>query len=204
MKYFTDHFAFISANGRVKDLWVKIECWIQIEILRIQSLDKRCIFEPIGDVENHEQLLYVLRYHTKAWEEGNDQNPFHEEVGYFIWDKLNRQVLKSFIVPRGIAVNAGGTADENATEFSVFADLGSTTYGICSNKFLDSEFQTVSYQIKFEFIDEDCFTYDENTRIKIKGQDKIFDHIEKNTLKKESVKNTKKLLENGCAHIKRA
>lgn len=142
------------------------------------------IFEPIGDVENHEQLLYALRYHTKAWEEGDDEKPFHEEVGYFIWDKMNRQIMKSFIVPRGIAVNAGGSAEENATEFTVSAELGSNTYGICSNKFLDSEFQTVSYQVKFEFIDEDVFSYDENTRIKIKGQDKIFDHTEKNTLKK--------------------
>jgi hypothetical protein len=141
-------------------------------------------FIPIGDVENHEQLLYALRYSTKAWEEGDDEAPFHEEVGYFIWDKNTRQVLKSFIVPRGIAVNAGGTADINATEFKVKAELGSTTYGLCSNKFLDKEFQTVSYETKFEFITEDSFTYEENTRIKIKGQDKIFDHIEKNTLKK--------------------
>lgn len=141
-------------------------------------------FEPIGDVENHEQLLYALRYHTKAWEEGDDEDPFHEEVGYFIWDKVNRQVMKSFIVPRGIAVNAGGEADVNATEFSMKAELGSNTYGVCSNKFLDEEFQTVSYEVKFEFLDEDEFRYDENTRIKIKGQDKIFDHTESNVLKK--------------------
>ncbi|MCP4915032.1 MAG: FABP family protein [Oligoflexia bacterium] len=139
-------------------------------------------FEPIGDVENHEQLLYALRYSTLAWEEGDDEEPFHEEVGYFIWDKANRQVMKSFIVPRGIAVQAGGEADVNATEFSMKADLGSQTYGLCSNKFLDEEFQTVSYEIKFEFLDEDKFLYDENTRIKIKGQDQIFDHTEKNTL----------------------
>ena len=55
------------------------------------------IFEPIGDVENHEQILYALRYHTKAWEEGDDEEPFHEEVGYFIWDQANKQVMKSFI-----------------------------------------------------------------------------------------------------------
>jgi hypothetical protein len=141
-------------------------------------------FEAIGDVENHEQLLYALRYHTRAWEEGDNDKPFHEEVGYFIWDKANRQVLKSFIVPRGIAVNAGGTAEENATDFTVYAELGSNTYGVCSNKFLDKEFQTISYQIKFEFIDEDVFCYDETTKIKILGQDKIFDHTEKNTLRR--------------------
>jgi hypothetical protein len=34
-------------------------------------------FEPIGDVENHEQVLYALSYSTKAWEEGDDEEPFH-------------------------------------------------------------------------------------------------------------------------------
>lgn len=143
------------------------------------------IFEPIEDVGNHEQILYVLRYHTKAWEEGKselDDKAFHEEVGYFIWDKANRQVMKSFIVPRGIAVNAGGDADENATEIKVSAELGSNTYGLCSNKFLDEEFQTVRYDVTFKFIDEDTFSYDENTQIKVKGMNKIFDHTEKNTL----------------------
>lgn len=145
------------------------------------------IFEPIGDVVNHEQLLYVLRYHTKAWEEGKDgpnDNPFHEEVGYFIWDKANRQVMKSFIVPRGVAVNAGGDADINDTEFKVSAILGSPTYGLCSNKFLDEEFQTVRYDLKIKFLDEETFSYEENTQLKIKGQAKIFDHTERNTLRK--------------------
>jgi hypothetical protein len=142
-------------------------------------------FEPIGDVNNHEQVLYALRYSTKAYEEGDDEEAFHEEVGYFIWDKDNRQVMKSFIVPRGIAVNAGGEADINATEFSVLAQLGSSTYGLCSNKFLDQEFQTISYELKIEFIDEDEFSYDENSKIKIKGQEKIFDHTEKNILKRK-------------------
>lgn len=143
------------------------------------------IFEPIGDVNNHEQVLYALRYHTKAWEEGRDglNDPhFHEEVGYFIWDKVNHQVLKSFIVPRGVAVNAGGDADRDATEFSLSAVLGSHTYGVCSNKFLDEEFQTVRYDVKYEIIDEDTFSYDENTQLKIKNQNLIFDHTEKNTL----------------------
>ena len=142
------------------------------------------IFEPIGDVNNHEQVLYSLRYSTKAWEEGNESDPFHEEVGYFIWDKDNRQVMKSFIGPRGIAVNAGGDADINGTEFTVKAELGSHTYGLCSNKFLDEEFQTISYENKFEFIDDGVFKYSENSRIKIKGQGEVFDHTESNILKK--------------------
>jgi len=143
------------------------------------------IFEPIGDVNNHEQVLYVLRYHTKAWEEGEhgiDDKHFHEEVGYFIWDKVRRQLMKSFIVPRGIAVNAGGDADQDATEFKLSAVLGSNTYGVCSNQFLDEEFQTIRYDVKFVLVDENTFSYEENTQIKIRGQQGLFDHTEKNTL----------------------
>jgi len=44
---------------------------------------------------------------------------------------------------------------------------------------LYQEFQTISYELKIEFIDEDEFSYDENSRIKIKGQENIFDHTEK-------------------------
>jgi len=51
--------------------------------------------------------------------------------------------MKSFIVPRGIAFNAGGDAEQDSTDFKLSAELGSRTYGLCSNKFLDQEFQTV-------------------------------------------------------------
>tara|TARA_Y100000385_G_C12578553_1_gene419439 strand:- start:103 stop:258 length:156 start_codon:yes stop_codon:yes gene_type:complete len=51
--------------------------------------------------------------------------------------------MKSFIVLRGVAVQAVGEADINATEFSVQAKLGSNTFRICSNKFLYEEFQTI-------------------------------------------------------------
>lgn len=141
-------------------------------------------FEPIGDVENHEQLLYALRYSTKAWEEGDDEEPFHEEVGYFIWDKENKQVLKSFIVPRGIAVNAGGATTSDAKEFTVSADLGSETYGISSNLFLNKEFKTVRYDVTFKQLDKNTFSYDEDTQIEIKGQDELFHHTEKNVLRR--------------------
>lgn len=141
-------------------------------------------FEAIGEVENHEQSLYALRYSTLAWEEGDDEAPFHEEVGYFIWDSENKQVLKSFIVPRGIAVNAGGPAEANSKEFTVSADVGSETYGISSNIFLDKEFKSVRYDVTFKQIDENTFSYDEDTQIKIKNHKELFHHTEKNILKR--------------------
>lgn len=142
------------------------------------------IFEPIGEVKNHEQILYALKYSTRAWEEGGDDEPFHEEVGYFIWDNCNKQVLKSFIVPRGIAVNAGGTTDSESKEFTISAKVGHEAYGISSNLFLNEEFKTLRYDVTFKQIDQNSFSYEEDTQIKIKGQAEIFHHTEKNKLRR--------------------
>lgn len=142
-------------------------------------------FIPIGDVENHEQLLYVLKYSTTAWEEGDDDS-FHEEVGYFIWDSENKQVMKSFIVPRGISVNAGGTAEVDAKKLEFEAVLGSETYGLCSNQFLNDEFKTIRYSIELNKIDKNTFSYNEDSEIKIKNQTDIFHHTEHNIMTRVS------------------
>ena len=93
--------------------------------------------------------------------------------------------MRCFIVPRGISVIAGGTVEPDAREFNLSADVGSETYGICSNIFLDREFKTVRYELKVSVHDENSFSYDEDTQLMIKGQDEIFHHIDKNTLKRQ-------------------
>ena len=144
---------------------------------------ERMEFVPIGQVDNHEQTLFGLRYSTMAWRLGVEE-PFHEEVGYYLWDKANKQVLRSFIVPRGVSVQAGGTVEEDAKQFKLAAELGSETYGICSNKFLDVEFKTLAFKMDVTIHNEDSFSYDEETVLKIKGQDKSFSHTDKNTLQR--------------------
>lgn len=141
------------------------------------------VLEPFGPVNNHAQTLYGLRYSTTAWPVGQE-NPFHEETGYWLWDPEEKQVLRCFIVPRGVTVIAGGTVEPEAREFQLAAEVGSETYGICSNKFLDQEFKTVRYELKITVHDENCFSYEEDTQLQIKGQDKLFHHTDENTLKR--------------------
>ncbi len=90
-------------------------------------------FVPLENITNHEQELRVLRYSTKSWAQGSDDNPFHEEVGYFIWDSQRQQLMEPFSIPRGVVVNAGGRVEANASEFTLRADIGSNVYGVCSN-----------------------------------------------------------------------
>lgn len=142
---------------------------------------ERMVFEPIGEVTNHQQSLYGLRYATTVWPVGKDE-PFHEEVGYWLWDAANQQVMRSFTVPRGYTVLAGGTANADASRFQVAADLGSETYGICSNLFLDQEFRTVRFQCNMTIHGADSFSYEEDTQIRIRGQADLFHHRDANHL----------------------
>ena len=144
---------------------------------------ERLVLEPFDPVDNHAQTLYGLRYSTAAKRLGKDK-VFHEELGYWLWDPAEKQVLRCFIVPRGVTVIAGGTVEPDAREFQLAADLGSATYGICSNQFLDREFKTVRYELKVTVHNENSFSYEEDTQLQIKGQDKLFHHTDKNTLQR--------------------
>ncbi len=146
---------------------------------------ERMIFEPTGLVENHEQSLYGLRYSKVAWRLGADE-PFHEEVGYWLWDPNARQVMLTFNIPRGITVLAGGNAEPDAKSFRLEAEVGSEVFGICSGPFLDEEFKTVRYHIDVMIHDDGSFTYDEDTVLSIKGQEELFHHTDRNTLRRVS------------------
>jgi hypothetical protein len=142
---------------------------------------ERITFDPIGPVRNHEQTLYGLRYATTVWRLG-ETDLFHEEVGYWLWDADAKQVLRCFIVPRGVAVIAGGTVEPAAQSFRLTAEASSGTYGICSNKFLDKEFKTVRYELTVTVQDANTFRYKEDSQLRIAGQLDIFHHRDQNVL----------------------
>jgi len=142
---------------------------------------ERLVFEPLGPVENGPQILYGLRYSTTVWPIGADE-AFHEETGYWLWDAKAGQVMRCFMVPRGVTILAGGDAEAGANSFSMAADAGSDTFGVLSNPFLDQAFKTVRYELRVEIHTDGRFSYDEDTQLRIQGQDGIFHHTDANTL----------------------
>lgn len=144
---------------------------------------ERLSFEPTGQVDNHEQTLYGLRYRTTAWRLGADA-PFHEELGYWMWDRANQTVMRCFVIPRGITVLAGGTAKPDARSFDLKSELGSQKFGICSAPFLDENFQTTGYELHVEIPDDETFSYRETTFLQMKGHSNVFRHTDENSLKR--------------------
>lgn len=127
-------------------------------------------------VENHEQKLRQLVCDTYAWRGTTSTagkkagEPFHAQRGYWIWDAEGKQLLNSFAVPRGIVINAGGTAEADDTIFNLVADAGSEIFGICQNPFLIDSFKVVRYVLKLTLNGDGSFDYEQDTQLQIKGR----------------------------------
>jgi len=160
-----------------------------IDVSRIHGEKKetrfreKIVFEPLGPVINGPQILYGLRYSMTAWRLGED-DAFHEELGYWLWDDGRKQVLRCFMVPRGVLINAGGDAETDSREFHLSAEVGSETYGILSNQYLDSTYKTMKYILDVRVEKPDTFSYKEDTQLWIPVDKAIFHHTDQNTLSK--------------------
>ncbi len=160
-----------------------------IDVSRVQSQEiqtkyrERVVFEALGPVRNGPQELYGLRYSMTAWRLGED-DAFHEELGYWLWDAGQQQVLRCFMVPRGVLINAGGDAQVDSSSFHLSAEVGSETYGILSNKYLDESHKTMQYNLDINMHDDGTFSYKEDTQLWIPVNKAIFHHTDQNRLSK--------------------
>jgi hypothetical protein len=151
----------------------------QGKVLGTPYLEK-LTFKPFGPVDNGSQSLYGLDYKSAMWR-NDEENPFHTEIGYWLWDGATGEIMRGFVVPRGITVLAGGTADADATSFTLSAKLGDLQYGIGENKYLAKNASTLSYDVTIT-VGDGTFSYDETTMLQMKEFDEPFDHTDHNTL----------------------
>lgn len=158
-----------------------------IDISRIHSKEtttpyrEEVTFAPVGPVNNGPQQLYGLRYSMTAWRIG-EADGFHEETGYWLWDAGNKQVLRSFMVPRAVLINAGGDAEADSKNLHMEAEVGSVTYGILSNKYLDESYKTMKYVLDVAINDDGSWSYKQDTQLWIPINEAIFHHTDENTL----------------------
>jgi len=152
------------------------------EVLATPYLEK-LTFKPFGPVQNGRQSLYGLDYKTAMWR-GDEENPFHTEVGYWLWDGTTGEIVRGFVVPRGIVVLAGGTAAAEATSFSLSAAAGDPHYAIGENRYLGENASTLSYSVTITIHDDGSWTYDETTMLRMSEFDTPFAHTDHNTLHK--------------------
>lgn len=145
---------------------------------------ERATFTTFGPVDNGRQVLYGLDYRTAAWRFG-EELPFHTEVGYWLWDASSGQVMRCFMVPRGVTVLAGGPAAADASSFTLVAEAGAEAYGILSNPYLIGAARTVRYDVTVT-LGGDTFAYDETTTLVMTELPAPLAHTDRNVLRRVS------------------
>ena len=151
------------------------------EVLETPYLEKLSM-KPFGPVDNGSQHLYGLDYKTAMWR-GDESNPFHTEVGYWLWDAATGEVLRGFVVPRGITVLAGtiGVAAD-ATSFTLNATLGDGRYGISENAYLGEKASSVAYTATITANADGTWSYAEETTLRMVELPEPLAHTDSNTV----------------------
>lgn len=122
-----------------------------------------------------EQDLEALTVRQKVFRK-SDQQQFHDQVGYLIWDKKNAKVIYSFCVPRGVCVSAEGNLDKK-DEFSV-----STKTAIAETEFMRQNAKTEAFSMGMTVKPDNTLSYSQITALNIYG--KAFSHADSNVLRK--------------------
>jgi hypothetical protein len=141
-------------------------------------------YTAIGDVTNAEsQVLSVVRYHQVVSHQSNNE-VFHDETGYWMWDPKSKIVMHSLVIPRGVCVLAGGeykgpTSSDGKVEIEVFASLNDENWGIVQSPFMQKTARTTEFRHKLTLKD-DRLSYSETTVLEIYG--KTFEHTDQNEL----------------------
>lgn len=142
-------------------------------------------FEPLVEVENAEsQILAAVRYHQVVWRLSN-QEVFHDQVGYWMWDAEAGRVMQSLSIPRAVSLHAAGDFDPaaggaDATVLEVRATAGDEHWGILESPFMRAKARTLSYAHKLT-LKGGKLAYEETTELEIYGR--RFSHTDRSILR---------------------
>ncbi|MGH9107965.1 MAG: heme-binding beta-barrel domain-containing protein [Acidimicrobiales bacterium] len=146
---------------------------------------EKASFRPIPVVENGKQTMYGLNYEMTAWRHGEEaMDPFHDEVGYLLWEPETGQVLRCFAVPRGIAILAGASASPGDKTLNFKAEPGSSTYGLVQNRYLAERSTCGRFESTFLFNDDGTFSYSSDLVLTLAATGSEMHHTDRNTLKR--------------------
>ena len=148
-----------------------------------QAYVERIELQPIDPQTNGPQLFYGLRYHTHITKP-DQVKTYHDQVGYWLWEPANGNLIHTLTLPRGMITMASGNALSDAKQFELHARENDPSAGISANPFLNYAFRTVEYRIQVSIHDNGTWSYEQDTVMKIKDQAELFHHVDNNTLHK--------------------
>ena len=145
------------------------------------------VFEAVGDVTNAEsQVLVTVRYLQIVRRKSNDE-VFHDQTGYWMWDAAAGTVIQSLTIPRAVCVLAGGTHSgpvdpKQGVSLKVGAKLGDPDWGIAQSPFMRDRASTLEFSHELTVVG-DRLSYSETSLLDIYGR--TFEHTDRNELTRQ-------------------
>jgi len=140
-------------------------------------------FKPIPMQENGQQSLCGLTYNMTAWRHGEEaMDPFHDEIGFLLWDKANGQVIRNVVFGRGIAILAGSDAGARDRTLHFDAKPGDPSYGILQNRYLMERAEIKNFTSTFTFDEDGTFSYTSDLLLRLAATGTEMHHTDQNTL----------------------
>ncbi len=149
------------------------------------SYFERAAFKPIPIQENGNQVLWGLNYTMTAWRHGEEaMDPFHDEVGFLLWDNTNGQVMRNVVFGRGIAILAGSAAGPRDQVLHFDAKPGDPCYGILQNHYLIERAEIKDFTSTFTFNDDGSLSYTSDLLLRLAATGAEMHHTDENTLRR--------------------
>jgi hypothetical protein len=142
-------------------------------------------YEEGGDLQNaKDQRLAIVPYHQVVSRK-RDNQVFHDERGYLLWDAGNQTIIQSFTIPRGVATVAGceftSNTDADTIEFEVKAEENGE-WNIAQSPYMRKNAKTTSFSHRMKFT-ASTLEYSQTMMLDIYGRE--FEHTDDSVLTKK-------------------
>lgn len=141
-------------------------------------------FTALGNVTNAEKQNLSPLHYRQIVQRKSDGEVFHDETGYWMWDSQAETVMHSLVIPRAVAVLAGGkySGEKDAdgrTILKVAAKMDDENWGIIQSPFMKNNACTKGFEQEI-IVGGGKLFYSETTKVDIYG--KLFEHTDENSL----------------------
>lgn len=141
-------------------------------------------YSAVGGVTNAESQNLAAVHYRQIVQRKSDGKVFHDETGYWMWDREAETVMHSLVIPRAVCVLAGGRYTgkkdaEGRTIIEVAAKITGDSWKIIQSPFMQENASTTEFRQKV-VVGSGKLSYSETTMVDIYG--KMFEHTDQNEL----------------------
>ena len=116
-----------------------------------------------------------------AWR-GDEEDPFHTEIGYWMWDATRSEIYRCVMVPRATVVLAGGVVAPDVTTFTLSIARSAPPATACWRTRTSASTRSRGASRSRSQVGEDTWSYEESMNVYISRLGKEMQHKDGNTL----------------------